>query len=251
MDHGILETIASVAMGILGLGKSFTFVKEGQLGSKTVFGKAVRKTDGNIKVIKPGFILLIPLVNTIQRAHIRMDSVELNDLNVTLKDGLSYHYSAFVAYHVSDEPKDLEKFLYLVENPHELISQKLSSSIRELLILEEDTSKTTGKEMNEKLEKEIKTYLKDKLGVILDSCGITSLTESVQAQQVKVTMAKYTYAKTLYTGNTEVPETVMAACFGATPTIAPSTVVQVKHQKKKETFWEKLTKEKNNDGEEQ
>ena len=171
-----------------------------------------------------------------------MDSVELNELNVTLNNGLSYHYSAFVAYHVSDKPENLEKFLYLVENPHELISQKLSSEIRELLTKEDNAYKATGKEINEKLSTALATYLEEKIGVILDSCGLTSLTESAQAQQVKVSIAKMEYATTHYGGKEKIPETVVAACFGATPVVAPPTVQQKAHEEKKEGFWEKLGK---------
>ena len=215
-------------------------VKEGQLGSLTVFGRAVRR-NGKIKVIKPGLRLMIPLVHNMQKAHIRMDSLELNDLNVTLKNGLSYHYSAYVAYHVSGEPDDLEKFLYKVENPQELISQKLSSEIRELLTKEEDAQNATGKEINEKLSKILQEYLIDKIGVTLDSCGLTSLTESATAQQVSVTVAKVAYAKTLYKKdgeeNAEIPETVLAACFGSSPITAPLTVSQKEHQKKEEKSW--------------
>ena len=245
-----IEILGALGSAILGLFKGFALVKEGQLGSMTTFGKARRGTDAKIKVIKPGFVVMIPFVNSIQRAHVRMDSLELNNLNVTLKNGLSYQYSAFVAYHVSNEPNDLEKFLYKVENPQELISQKLSSEIRELLTQEDDSKNATGKEINEKLSKILKEYLIDKIGVIFDSCGLTSITESTTAQQVSVTVAKIAYAKTIFKEEKDIPETVMAACFGSTPVTSPLTVIQKEH-KKKEAAWFSIKKNKDNDNEEE
>ena len=244
-----IEILAGLGSAIVALFKGMTLVKEGQLGSKTTFGRAVRGSDNQIKVVKPGFVFLLPFVNSMQKAHIRMDSLELNDLNVTLKNKLSYHYSCYVAYHVSNKPEDLEKFLYKVENAQELISQKLSSQVRELLTEIENPEDAKGEEINKKLTDLLEIYLLEKIGVILDSCGLTSFTESAQAQQVNVTKAKIEYAKTIYKEEDKIPETVVAAAFGATPTVSPTTIIQKEHQKKKESFWFSVKKDNKEESE--
>lgn len=223
--------IIALAAVLVGLAKGLVFVREGELGSRTTFGKAKRGRDKKIIITDPGFVILIPFIHSMQKAHIRMDSVVLKDLAVTLGNGLSYQYSAFVAYHVSPKPEDLEKFLYQVENPKELISQKLSSEMREILVEEQDPEKAKGEGMNSKLAARLKDYLLNNIGVTLDSCGLTSLTESAQAQQFGVSVAKYKYVKENLFKDVTVPETVAAACFGALPTVAPMTVAQKEDQK--------------------
>lgn len=212
--------VAATAMGL-------KFVKEGTLGSKTTFGKAHRTSTGKLKVYKPGFVFIIPVINQMNTAHIRMDSVTLSDLNITLKNGLSYHYSAYVAYHVSKDPDHLERFIYQVEKPQELISQKLSSSIRELLIECNSGKEVDFSEINQKLVDSLKDYLLDNIGIELDSCGMTSFTESVQAQQVGVVEAKIALAESTFGNIKSIPISVMSACFGSTPVTTGDTKTHV------------------------
>jgi regulator of protease activity HflC (stomatin/prohibitin superfamily) len=228
MEHLITLLLGSVS-GLGALFSSFRFVKEGELGSMTTFGKTKRDSQNKIKIIKPGLILMIPIVNAMQKAHIKRDSIQLEDLNVTLKSGLSCHFSAFVSYHVADDADGLEKFLYLVEEPRELISQKLASSIREVLQQKESVSEITGDQIISALTDELKKYLEDNIGVKLDSCGLTSLTESVQSQAVTVTKAKVAYATELYGGLAKIPVGVMEASFGSQPVTLSSTTFHEHH----------------------
>ena len=240
MDLGpVWELVIAGSSILITAFNSIAFVKEGELGSLTAFGKAVRTRDKKIKVIKPGFRLLVPFKDKIRRAHIRMDTVSLHNLTVTLKNGLSYNYSAFVSYHVSDRPDDLEKYLYQVEDAKALIESKLSSEVRELLAVNVSTEEITLDKISADLQKKLTEYLIQKIGVTLDACGLTSFTESAQAQLVNVSKAKLDLAKAYYGENGTVPEAVVAACLGAMPVVSgnehPIHHLNGHDKKKKET----------------
>ena len=244
MDLGpILEILLTGGSALVTLGNSFTLVKEGELGSLTSFGKAARGRDGKIKVIKPGFKLLVPFKDKIRRAHIRMDTVSLHNLTVTLKNGLSYHYSAFVSYHVSEKPEDLEKYLYQVEDAKALIESKLSSEVRELLAANVSTEEITLDKISADLQNKLTDYLIQKIGVILDACGLTSFTESSQAQLVNVSKAKMELAQAHYGKEQAIPDAVVAACLGAMPVVSGNEYLlphlNGNEKKKKDTEKEK------------
>ncbi len=192
-------------------------VREGELGSITRFGRAIRGKNGKIKVIKPGFVFLVTPINAIRKTHIRMQTLRVTGLNASLKNGLSYHYDVAIAYHVSDEPDHLEKYLYQVDEPAEAIELKLCGEIREILSTTEKAEHVNLEEINTNLQTKLENYLLEKIGVVLDSCGLTSFTESKTAQQVSVTKSKIDLAKDFY--KDKIPMQVMAACLGATPMI--------------------------------
>ncbi len=209
----VLETVLSAFTGL-------SFVREGEIGSITRFGKAKRDKQGKIKLIQPGFKWMIPLVHSMHKVHLRKDSLVLEDLTVTLQNDLSYHYSAFVSYHVSKEPNHVEIFLYGVENPHELVEQAFSSALSELLAGKNSAEDINKEAISTALEAKLKvSFLKD-FGVEFDECGLTSFTESHEAQQVNVAKAKIKIAETHYGSKEKIPEVVMAVCFGALPTMS-------------------------------
>ena len=61
----ILGSIASAVVSGLGLSRTFNYVKEGELGIKLRFGKAKRNKDGSPRIIFPGFVLMIPWVDSL------------------------------------------------------------------------------------------------------------------------------------------------------------------------------------------
>src|SRR3990167_9388157 len=80
--------------------KTFKFVQEGEQGIKLRFGKAVRRRNGageRVPVIHdPGFTILIPYVDKLIRRHVRVQTLELAQQTITIKNGLSYIADAVV-----------------------------------------------------------------------------------------------------------------------------------------------------------
>lgn len=75
--------------------KSLLFVKEGERGGLLRFGKFLR-------VVDPGFVLVIPFVHELRRVHVRQTTLSLAAQTITLKDNLSYEVQAVVLFRVTD-----------------------------------------------------------------------------------------------------------------------------------------------------
>ncbi len=50
--------------------KTLKFVQEGEQGCRLIFGRVQRDWHGNPVIIQPGFVLLIPWVQTLKRRHV-------------------------------------------------------------------------------------------------------------------------------------------------------------------------------------
>lgn len=75
--------------------KGLVFVKEGEKGALLRFGKFVR-------VVEPGFVLVIPFVHELRRVHVRQTTLNLAMQTITLRDNLSYAIQAVVLFRVTD-----------------------------------------------------------------------------------------------------------------------------------------------------
>ena len=101
-----IETIGGIIgasiTAVMGVFKAFRFVREGERGIKLQFGKAIRDEKGVPIVIEPGFVLLIPFMQTIAAHHVRQQSYRFPEQRVTLKDGLIYKVGGMVIFKVVD-----------------------------------------------------------------------------------------------------------------------------------------------------
>ncbi len=97
----LMQVLLAVGGGIYTLLKSIKFVQEGELGIKLRFGKAVR-VNGVPKVIPPGFVLLIPFVDTLRRQHVRQQTLRLDNQKVMIAQGLIFNVSAVVMFRIRD-----------------------------------------------------------------------------------------------------------------------------------------------------
>lgn len=97
---------------ILGFFKAFRFVREGEQGIKLRFGKALRNKQGEPKIINPGFVFLIPFVDTLKRHHVRQETIRFDHQQIMIQDGLIFNVNAIVIFRV----KDIYKALFEIEN---------------------------------------------------------------------------------------------------------------------------------------
>jgi hypothetical protein len=70
---GLIEGVGSAIVSVLGLTKTFNFVKEGELGIKLRFEKAKRDKNGEPQIIPPGFVMMIPCPGRPDFQHQRRD----------------------------------------------------------------------------------------------------------------------------------------------------------------------------------
>lgn len=99
----LVIAVVSVFGGLItGAFKTIKFVQEGELGIKLRFGRALRNKDNTPRIISPGFVLLIPFIETLQRHHVRQQTLRLENQKVMIARGLIFNVSAVVILRVKD-----------------------------------------------------------------------------------------------------------------------------------------------------
>ncbi|NTV30998.1 hypothetical protein HGA91_03415 [candidate division WWE3 bacterium] len=107
LSEGFLTLAASVIGAVVTFFKSFRFIQEGELGLKVRFGKVVRDRSGTPRVIHPGFVFLIPWIDSLPRRHVRQQTLRFEEQRILLPNGLTFIVSATVLFRVVDIYKAL------------------------------------------------------------------------------------------------------------------------------------------------
>lgn len=109
--------------------KGLGSVSEGELGVKCRWGRALKKKNDEWDVRSPGLVLLIPFVETLKTRHVREQSINLLNQNVTLADGIIQVVSATVLFVVCD----VYKALFAVDNLYQSLENVSLSVVQETL----------------------------------------------------------------------------------------------------------------------
>ena len=115
---------------ILGLGgalfagtKSLKFVKEGELGVKLKFGRALPGE------VTPGFVLLVPVMHELETIHVRITSQSVPPQKITLADGLTFTVSGVVEYRVVNP----HQALFNIADVKDSVNNSAASILRSLV----------------------------------------------------------------------------------------------------------------------
>ncbi len=205
----MVEIVSTIAAML----SSFRYVREGEIGCVTTLGKASRDKNGKIKLIGPGFRLIFPFIQSINRAHIRKNSDVFSDLQITLKNGLSYKFNAYIIYHVDVTPDSIESVLFILEDYREFASVIFEKTIQSV-IQSAETIETDA------FSNKIKELCREELmenGIIIDDCGLTSFTATSSSQNLIGINYKLQVASE--SNLLEQFPSIVAAAIGAVPTI--------------------------------
>ena len=213
---------------IVGAFKSIKFVQEGSRGLKLRFGKVVRNRDGTPKVIEPGFVLMIPFIETLQRRHVRQQEVTLEEQTITLKSGLTFRVAGAVYFRVGD----VYKALFDIEQLDESIEQLSMGVLRDEVAKHDnhhdlsDTEKIAH-EIFEKIKERTDTWGVALIDFRLTTCAPTAESapivnlESAATMRIKVIQD---VAKKLGTTTAQLIRSGMAAILVGAPMVASSSV---------------------------
>ena len=102
------QVLVGLIVGAVGAAfKTFRFVHEGERGIKLRFGKALRNKSGVPRIIEPGFVWLIPFIDSLKRHHVRQQTINLASQTVMIQEGFTFHLSAMVIIRITDIYKAL------------------------------------------------------------------------------------------------------------------------------------------------
>lgn len=200
--------------------KSVSFVAEGERGVLLTFGKARREADGKIRVFGPGFRPLIPFAQRIVKTHMQKNTLWFENLQVTLGNGLSYTFDAYISYHIKDDPQWIEHVLFTLEDAVEFVGVKFRTIIQESLW---GASPDEVPVIADKLQKAVERQLRSD-GIKIDECGISSFAETSVSQMFRG--IDYRIGKAIEYQDA-LPSCVLAAALGATATVSSSDCAPV------------------------
>jgi len=171
--------VATMAGGAHTFMKMFRFVREGEKGIKLRFGKA-RRRRGIPMVYEPGFTVLIPYVDTLVRRHVLVQTIELPQQTITIKNGLSYIVDAVLRFQVSD----VYKALFVVDNLDQTMNNVAMAELRDVLTPYKDAEAMSDVHgMSMLLTERIQAH-QEIWGVTIEQFSVVSCVPTPESQQI-------------------------------------------------------------------
>lgn len=176
------EIVIPIISSIIGLFKGISFIKEGELGVKLRFGKAVR-TNGQPKIYEPGFIFMIPFADKLVRYPVRQQTVELDEQEILLACGKTFKISAAILFRVNDVYKVLFEIRDLVSS----LDNIAKGVLREVIQKKKYQELAQVEEIAEEIFKDLKT-MTESWGIDLKSVKLTNCAPTANSEQLILTI---------------------------------------------------------------
>ena len=161
--HGIFGILCSLLATFFSFFKAFSYVNEGELGIKLRFGKARKDKSGKPKIIHPGFVLMIPWVDTLMKHHVRQQTLRFDNQRIMIKDGFILNINAVLIFRVTD----IYRALFEIDDLHNSLAGISMGVLRDVF---------TGRDhKNLSDTKEISNLLLDGLGEKVQQWGVELL----------------------------------------------------------------------------
>ncbi len=167
--ESVLSQVGLLIFALFTFFKGMRFVKEGERGLKLRFGKVVRHKDGRPKVMEPGFIILIPYVESLVKRHVRQQPIPLDEQVITLKSGLTFRVAGILFIRV----EDIYKALFDISDLDLSVKEEGMGRVRDIVAGHEDHSDLAE---TEKIAETIKQKIREKTdswGVLTEDFRIT------------------------------------------------------------------------------
>lgn len=149
----VVQILAAAGGGLVAMFKAFKFVQEGERGIKLRMGKAVRDIDGRPRVIEPGFVLLIPFLESLQTHHVRQQTIRFEDQRIMIKEGLIFIVGAVVIFRI----KDIYKALFEIDDLDQSLKDLSMGILRDEISTRDHTQLADTAEISMRLLQLLKT----------------------------------------------------------------------------------------------
>ena len=182
---GLISSILA-ALGIGGGAAGQRWIGEGDRALVKRFGKAVRYKDskrnrakdrvGKLRVLGPGFNIIIPAIDHLAKTHIRQRVVNLGDEEITLSDMTVFTVDGVLVYRVGDNEDDLYQALFEVDNLENAVRLYCISILREVVreMTYKDLISGDPQQIAAKLKEKVTGQL-TKWGLVVESFGLGDL----------------------------------------------------------------------------
>ncbi len=95
-----VQLIIALGVGLFSLLSTLRFVNEAEQGVRLRFGRVVRDRQGEPKILEPGFIFIIPVIENLRKHHTREQPLTLADQTIILKDRSVFRVGAAAYFRI-------------------------------------------------------------------------------------------------------------------------------------------------------
>lgn len=183
------ELIAAAFAGIFSIFKSIKFIQEGERGVKLRFGRVVR-INGVPKIYEPGFVFLVPFVDTLKRHAVRQQTLPFNDQRIMLKNGMTFMLTAFVLFRVVDVYKALFDISDLEGSLEDVGTGTLRDKVAQLSHEELADTESIAKDVLESLKQHSGAWGIEIIDFRLTNCAPSPETVNLLNVPAKISMLK-------------------------------------------------------------
>lgn len=231
MDASLVALLLPVlgpilAMVATGFG-TIRFVQENERGVKLRFGRAIRRSDGNPRIYKPGFALVIPALHSLKRIHIKTQTLELQPQRVMLADHTVFTVGALVITHVIDSAAAIYAALFEVDDVKESVETYCAAALRDVL----QSTKYPELADPEALARRVREHVEPRLrewGIQVEDVKLTDCSPSSETARMILIATETTFrVEALKAASTELaeathhlPATLAAALIGTPVSVA-------------------------------
>ncbi|MEX2052846.1 MAG: SPFH domain-containing protein, partial [Candidatus Paceibacterota bacterium] len=179
MPNISLELVILFVSVLAALLKGLGFVKEGERGIKLRFGKAQKDKRGELLIREPGLVFLFPFMDTLEKRHVRQQTINLVDQRVWSKEGFMFTAGGVLIYKI----KDIYKALFAIGDFDSSVSNMAMVIFYTVLSSKSLEELKNEDGLNEELVKSLSEAVED-WGVEVIKFGRTDLSPSPEITHI-------------------------------------------------------------------
>ncbi len=173
-----MELLVPLFGALFGAFQSFKFVQEGEQGCILRFGKVVKK-NGEPRIVQPGFVLLIPFIETLQRRHVRQQTILFERQEILIKGNLVFEIGAVIRFQI----RDVYKALFVIDDLEESLENFVSGILRDIVQGKEAESLSDTASINNELVIKLKE-VQEEWGVEFKDSKLNSCAPTTQSARL-------------------------------------------------------------------
>jgi regulator of protease activity HflC (stomatin/prohibitin superfamily) len=164
----LLNLLGPIFAGLAGAGASQRWIHKDDRALVLRFGKVVHYRNtrknrrlnrvGQPRVLEPGFNMVIPVIDKIEKIRIRQVVRNLGDEEITLSDMTVFTVDGVLVYYVKQNPHDIERAIFEVDDLRGAVRLYCIGVLREVVreLSYKDLITGSAQEINDKLTERVR-----------------------------------------------------------------------------------------------
>lgn len=152
MNQVLVAIFAPIIATIAGFLKIVGIVREGEQGVRLRFGRVRKNVQGLPKILDPGWFLLIPFVDSLEKCFVREQTLRLDKQKIMIENGIIFIVDAVVFFQISN----VYRALFSIKNVDKAVEDLCMGLLREILSTYDHRRVVNTAEISKKLLEQAK-----------------------------------------------------------------------------------------------